>query len=67
MRQSALFAKTFAEAPKGEESKNAQLLERAGFIYKNLSGVYSFLPLGYRVLQKIIGIIREEMNVIADT
>jgi len=64
MRQSALFAKTFAEAPKGEESKNAQLLERAGFIYKNLSGVYSFLPLGYRVLQKIIGIIREEMNAI---
>lgn len=43
---------------------NAQLLERGGFIYKNLAGVYSYLPLGLRVLNKIVGIIREEMNAI---
>jgi len=64
MRQSELFAKTRKEAPKDETSKNAQLLERAGFIYKNSAGIYSFLPLGWRVLDKIAGIIREEMNAI---
>ena len=64
MKQSQLFTKTAKTAPAGEESKNAQLLERAGFIYKNLSGVYTFLPLGFRVLQKTIQIIREEMNAI---
>ncbi|MCX6731371.1 MAG: His/Gly/Thr/Pro-type tRNA ligase C-terminal domain-containing protein, partial [Candidatus Parcubacteria bacterium] len=47
-----------------EASVNAQLLERAGFIYKNSAGVYSFLPLGLRVLKKIENIIREEMNAI---
>lgn len=43
---------------------NAQLLERGGFIYKNLAGVYSFLPLGLRVMNKIMAIIRQEMNAI---
>jgi len=62
MRQSRLFTKTSKEAPKDEVSKNAQLLERAGFVYKNSAGVYSFMPLGWRVLQKIAGIIREEIN-----
>ena len=62
MRQSTLFTKTRREAPKDEVSKNAILLTRAGFIHKELAGVYSYLPLGLRVLKKIENIIREEMN-----
>ncbi|HVV39132.1 MAG TPA: aminoacyl--tRNA ligase-related protein [Candidatus Paceibacterota bacterium] len=62
MRQSQLFTKTRREAPKDEVSKNAQLLIRAGYINKEMAGVYDFLPLGLRTLEKIIGIIREEMN-----
>ncbi len=64
MRQSLLFTKTRKDAPKDEVSKNAQLLIRAGFIHKEMSGVYSYLPLGLRVMNKIINIIREEMNAI---
>ncbi len=62
MKLSKLFTKTRREAPKDEVSKNAQLLIRAGFIHKEMAGVYSFLPLGLRVLEKINKIIREEMN-----
>lgn len=62
MRQSQLFTKTKKFAPKDEASKNAQLLIRAGFVHKEMAGVYSFLPLGLRVLNKIMGIIREEMD-----
>lgn len=62
MRQSKLFTKTRKEAPKDEVSKNAELLIRAGFIHKDMAGVYSYLPLGLRVLEKIETIIREEMN-----
>lgn len=62
MRQSKLFGKTLRESPKDEVSVNAKLLERGGFIYKTMAGVYDFLPLGWRVMQKINGIIREEMN-----
>ncbi len=64
MRQSLLFTKTRKDAPKDEVSKNAELLIRAGFIHKEMAGVYSFLPLGLRVINKIVGIIREEMNAI---
>lgn len=64
MRQSQLFTRTRKEAPKDEVSKNAQLLIRAGYIHKEMAGVYSFLPLGLRVLEKINAIIREEMNAI---
>lgn len=64
MRQSKLFTKTKREAPKDETSKNAQLLLRAGFIHKEMPGVYGFLPLGLRVLENINTIIREEMNAI---
>ena len=64
MRQSHLFTKTARHAPKDEVAKNAQLLIRAGFIHKEMAGVYSFLPLGLRVLNKVIGVIREEMNTI---
>ena len=64
MRLSKLFTKTVREAPADEPSKNAQLLIRGGFVFKNSAGIYSFLPLGWRVVQKIMNIIREEMNAI---
>ena len=64
MRQSQLFTKTRREAPKDEVAKNAQLLIRAGYIHKEMAGVYSYLPLGLRVLNKIADIVREEMNMI---
>ncbi len=64
MRQSNLFTKTSKTAPKDEVSKNAILLTRAGFIHKEMAGVYTFLPLGLRVLNKVIQVIREEMNAV---
>lgn len=65
MFQSRLFSKTTKNLPEGEESRNAQLLIKAGFINKSSAGVYSFLPLGLKVLNKINQIIREEMNAIS--
>lgn len=62
MKQSFLFTKTQRESPSDEISLNAELLIKAGYVYKEMSGVYSYLPLGLRVLKKIEGIIREEMN-----
>ncbi|MBI2124018.1 MAG: prolyl-tRNA synthetase [Candidatus Wildermuthbacteria bacterium] len=62
MRQSQLFTKTLKDAPKDEESTNAKLLIRAGFVHKEMAGVYSFLPLGLRVLKNIENVIREEMD-----
>ncbi len=62
MRQSKLFTKTRKDAPADEVSRNAELLIRGGFIHKEMAGVYSYLPLGLRVLNKIGNIIREEMN-----
>ncbi|MCK4386554.1 MAG: prolyl-tRNA synthetase [Candidatus Pacebacteria bacterium] len=62
MKQSRLFTKTRKEAPKDELAKNAQLLIRAGFIHKEMAGVYSYLPLGLRVIKKIEEIVRREMN-----
>jgi len=64
MRQSQLFTKTKKDNPADEVAKNAQLLIRAGFIHKEMAGVYSILPLGYRVVEKIVTIIKEEMNAI---
>jgi prolyl-tRNA synthetase len=64
MKQSELFTKTRKEAPKDEVSKNAELLIRAGYIHKEMAGVYSYMPLGLRVLNNLVGIIREEMNAI---
>ena len=64
MKQSQLFTKTRKEAPKDEVSKNAELLIRAGYVHKEMAGVYSYLPLGLRVLNKIETIIREEMDAI---
>ncbi len=62
MLQSKLFTKTKREAPKDEVSSNATLLIRAGFIDKLQAGVYTYLPLGLRVLKNIEQIIREEVN-----
>ena len=62
MRQSQLFTKARKEAPADEVAKNAKLLIRAGFIDKLQAGVYTYLPLGLRVLKKIETVIREEMN-----
>ncbi len=64
MRQSKLFTKTRREAPKDELAKNAQLLIRAGFVHKEMAGVYSYLPLGTQVLTKIENIVRSEMDAI---
>lgn len=64
MRQSQLFTKTRREAPKDEISKNAQLLLRAGYIYKEMAGAYVFLPLGLKVFNNVMQLIREEMNAI---
>ncbi len=62
MRLSNLYTKTIKNNPSDEQSLNAQLLIRAGFIHKEMAGVYSYLPLGKRVLDNISKIIREEMN-----
>ncbi|MFZ1250744.1 MAG: aminoacyl--tRNA ligase-related protein [Candidatus Microsaccharimonas sp.] len=62
MRISHLFTKTLKDAPADEVAKNAQLLIRAGFVYKEMAGVYAYLPLGLRVLENIKAIVREEMN-----
>jgi prolyl-tRNA synthetase len=64
MRQSRLFTKTRREAPRDELAKNAQLLIRAGYVHKEMAGVYSYLPLGQRVLEKIESIVRKEMDAI---
>ena len=62
MKRTELFTKTLRDAPADETSKNAQLLIRAGYVSKEMAGVYSWLPLGLRVIEKIKQIIREEMN-----
>lgn len=64
MLQSRLFYKTSKKVTEEEKSINAQLLTRAGFIDKLMAGVYTYLPLGLRVLEKIKNILREEMNAI---
>jgi prolyl-tRNA synthetase len=62
MRVSQLFTKTRKQAPADETAKNAQLLIRAGFVYKVMAGVYAYTPLGLRVLENIKRVVREEMN-----
>jgi prolyl-tRNA synthetase len=64
MKQSQLFSKTSKKLSEEESSKNARFLIRGGFIDKSSAGVYSMLPLGLRVLNKINNIIREEMNAV---
>ncbi len=62
MRLSALSTKTVKDVSKADVSRNAQLLTQAGFIDQLMAGVYSYLPLGMKVLSNIENIIREEMN-----
>ena len=64
MRRSQSFVKTRREAPADETAKNAQLLIRACYIHKEMAGVYSYLPLGMRVIDNIKQIVREEMNAV---
>lgn len=64
MRLSQLFTKTRKNAPADEVSKNAQLLIRAGFVHKEMAGVYSYLPLGWKVIENIKKIVREEMDAV---
>lgn len=64
MKRSQMFVKTRKDAPADETAKNAQLLIRAGFVHKEMAGVYVFMPLGLRVLENIKQVVREEMNAI---
>lgn len=64
MKQSQLFTKTIKETPKDETSYNAQMLIRAGFVDKVAAGVYSFLPLGLKVLNNIREVVRKEMELL---
>lgn len=62
MRSSHLYLPTLKEAPADAEVKSHQLMLRAGMIRKLASGIYTWLPLGLRVLRKVESIVREEMN-----
>ena len=62
MRHTNIFTKTRKEYPKDELAKNAQILIKAGYVHKEMAGVYSYLPFGIRVLENIKKIAREEMN-----
>lgn len=64
MKLSQLFTKTRKDIPSDETAKNAQLLIQAGYIHKEMAGVYTFLPLGLKVLEKINQVVREEMDAI---
>lgn len=64
MRLSQAFTKTRKDVPADETAKNAQLLIQAGFIHKEMAGVYAYLPLGLRVIENIKTIVREEMDAI---
>ena len=64
MRVSHVFTKTLKDAPADEVAKNAQLLIRAGYVYKEMAGAYAYLPLGLRVIENIKKIVREEMDAI---
>lgn len=62
MRISKNFTRTIKQAPADEVARNAQLLIRAGYVHKTMAGVYSYLPLGLKVVENIKQIVREEMN-----
>ena len=62
MKMSKLFSRTLREAPAGIESKGHEYLLRAGYIRQAAAGIYYSLPLAFRTLKKIEGIIRDEMN-----
>lgn len=62
MKFSKTFIKTLRDAPKDETAKNAKLLIRAGYIFKEMAGIYDYLPLGVKVIENIKNIVREELN-----
>lgn len=62
MKRTELFTKTSKTVPADETALNAKLLIRAGYVHKEMAGVYAYLPLGLRVMEKIKQIVREEMN-----
>ncbi len=62
MKQSLLFVPTLKEAPKDAEVKSHKLMSRAGLIKQVAAGIYTYLPLGYKVIKKIERIIREELD-----
>lgn len=62
MRLSKTFVKTLRSAPKDETARGAQYLSRAGYVHKELAGVYDYLPLGLKVLENIKRIVRDELN-----
>jgi prolyl-tRNA synthetase len=62
MRLSKTFVKTLREAPKDEIARNGVLLTRAGYVHKEMAGVYDYLPLGLRVIENIKRIVREELD-----
>ena len=62
MRMSQNFTKTRKEAPADESARNAQLLIRAGYVYKVMAGVYAYTPLGLKVIENIKQLIRDEMD-----
>jgi prolyl-tRNA synthetase/ADP-ribose pyrophosphatase YjhB (NUDIX family) len=64
MKLSQNFTKTIRQAPADETAKNAQLLIRAGYVHKTMAGVYSYLPLGLRMINKIENIVRKNLNAI---
>jgi prolyl-tRNA synthetase len=64
MRMTKLFTKTSKTVPADEIARNAQLLIRAGFIHKEMAGVYAYMPMGVKVIEKIKQIVREEMNAV---
>jgi len=64
MKQSLLFVPTLKDAPKDAEVKSHKLMSRAGLIKQVAAGIYTYLPLGYKVIKKIENIIREELDAI---
>jgi prolyl-tRNA synthetase len=64
MKRTQLMSKTRRDAPADEAAKNAQLLIKAGYIHKEMAGVYAYLPLGLKVVENIKQIVREEMDAI---
>ncbi|MBR3164351.1 prolyl-tRNA synthetase [Candidatus Saccharibacteria bacterium] len=62
MRSTQLFTKTIKNTPADEQSESAKLLLRAGYAYKEMAGVYDYLPLGKLILDNIVNLIREELN-----
>lgn len=62
MKYSQLFAKTLRQAPKDADTINHKLLTQAGFVEQLMAGVYTYLPLGLRVLRKVEQIVKEEMD-----